>query len=253
MGLIIALYYTIGNLVLPFTIYSLLTIVCFFIINKQAFVLEKLNVNEYKKLISLGIPLSITLFLSSLNTNIPKYVLEYASSIAAVGIFSSILTIYSAGNTFFFSIYNYVLPKTVENKFNFSYLKKLLVGIIIGGIFSYVIVIIVSFTILDNIIVIMFNQKFLAYKLQILIIIFSAILVYMSILFYLYIHAHNKYKYNTRIQVISVVIVLLSSLILINLFGILGATYTFTIFAISIFVMKLILSLKIIKGVKNEI
>ncbi|PTL13618.1 hypothetical protein BUZ08_13650, partial [Staphylococcus gallinarum] len=62
-----------------------------------------------------------------------------------------------------------------------------------------------------------------------------------------------KYKYNTRIQVISVVIVLLSSLILINLFGILGATYTFTIFAISIFVMKLILSLKIIKGVKNEI
>ncbi|RIO84582.1 hypothetical protein BUZ11_01385 [Staphylococcus gallinarum] len=253
MGLIIALYYTIGNLVLPFTIYSLLTIVCFFIINKQAFVLEKLNVNEYKKLISLGIPLSITLFLSSLNTNIPKYVLEYASSIAAVGIFSSILTIYSAGNTFFFSIYNYVLPKAVENKFNFSYLKKLLVGIIIGGIFSYVIVIIVSFTILDNIIVIMFNQKFLAYKLQILIIIFSAILVYMSILFDLYINAHNKYKYNTRIQVISVIIVLLSSLILINLFGILGATYTFTIFAISIFVMKLILSLKIIKGVKNEI
>lgn len=253
MGLIIALYYTIGNLVLPFTIYSLLTIVCFFIINKQAFVLEKLNVNEYKKLISLGIPLSITLFLSSLNTNIPKYVLEYASSIAAVGIFSNILTIYSAGNTFFFSIYNYVLPKTVENKFNFSYLKKLLVGIIIGGIFSYVIVIIGSFTILDNIIVIMFNQKFLAYKLQILIIIFSAILVYMSILFDLYINAHNKYKYNTRIQVISVVIVLLSSLILINLFGILGATYTFTIFAISIFVMKLILSLKIIKGVKNEI
>ncbi|WP_421673413.1 hypothetical protein [Staphylococcus gallinarum] len=78
-------------------------------------------------------------------------------------------------------------------------------------------------------------------------------LVYMSILFDLYINAHNKYKYNTRIQVISVVIVLLSSLILINLFGILGATYTFTIFAISIFVMKLILSLKIIKGVKNEI
>ncbi|WP_251518615.1 hypothetical protein [Staphylococcus sp. Marseille-Q6910] len=175
------------------------------------------------------------------------------SSLVTVGIFSSILTIYSAGNTLFFSVYNYILPKAVEHKNNAKFLTNLLFKFILSGFVFAILVVIVNYTILDKLIELVFNDHFYKYKYEIIIVIFSSILVYLSILFDIFINAHNKYKYNTRIQIVSVIIVVVFSLILIRPLGILGAAYTFTMFAIVVFTLKFVLSLKIIKGVKDEV
>lgn len=250
--LISVFYYIYQNLTIAFIIYSLAMLLINMIKNKQFIFKKQKFIIKSFKLFRIGIPLSITLFLSSLNTNIPKYFLEFHTNIIAVGVFSSFLTIYSAGNTFFFSLYNYLLPKVVKDKLNTKFLKKLFVKIIVAWILSLTIIIAFGMKAIDSIIPVIFNKEFLSYKIEILIILLSSLFVYMSILLDLFINSHNKYKYNTYVQVLSVVIVFLGSIVLINKYEILGAAITFSIFALTVFVLKVILSIKIIKGVKYE-
>ncbi|RYD13453.1 hypothetical protein CGA19_02665 [Staphylococcus equorum] len=250
--LISVFYYIYQNLTIAFIIYSLAMLLINIIKNKQFIFKKQKFIIKSFKLFRIGIPLSVTLFLSSLNTNIPKYFLEFHSNIIAVGVFSSFLTIYSAGNTFFFSLYNYLLPKVVKDKLNTKFLKKLFVKIIVAWILSLTIIIAFGMKAIDSIIPVIFNKEFLSYKIEILIILLSSLFVYMSILLDLFINSHNKYKYNTYVQVLSVVIVFLGSIVLINKYEILGAAITFSIFALTVFVLKVILSIKIIKGVKYE-
>lgn len=250
--LISVFYYIYQNLTIAFIIYSLAMLLINIIKNKQFIFKKQKFIIKSFKLFRIGIPLSVTLFLSSLNTNIPKYFLEFHSNIIAVGVFSSFLTIYSAGNTFFFSLYNYLLPKVVKDKLNTKFLKKLFVKIIVAWILSLTIIIAFGMKAIDSIIPVIFNKEFLSYKIEILIILLSSLFVYMSILLDLFINSHNKYKYNTYVQVLSVIIVFLGSIVLINKYEILGAAITFSIFALTVFVLKVILSIKIIKGVKYE-
>lgn len=253
IGLIIVCFYIYQNLVISFAIYSITLLLFNLIKNRhQLFVKEAFLISSFK-LYKVGIPISITLFLSSLNTNIPKYFIEFHNNIVAVGIFSSFLTIYSAGNTFFFSLYNYVLPKAVKYKYDKKYLKSLFIKIIGIGILSFSFVQIINMTILENIIPLIFNEDFLTYKFEISIVLLSSVLVYVSILMDLFINGHNKYKYNTYVQVFNVFVVFLGSFILINKLEVLGAVLTFSIFSISVFLLKTLLSVKIIKGASYEV
>lgn len=253
ISLIIVCFYIYNNLVVSFAIYSLTLLFFNLIKNRhQLFVKEEFFIKSFK-LYKVGIPISITLFLSSLNTNIPKYFIEFHNNIIAVGIFSSFLTIYSAGNTFFFSLYNYILPKVVKDKYDKKYLKKLFIKIIGIGIFSICFVQIINMTILENIIPLIFNEDFLNYKLEISLVLLSSVLVYISILMDLFINSHNKYKYNTYVQVFNVLVVLLGSFLLINKLEVLGAVLTFSIFSILVFLLKTLLSVKIIKGACYEV
>lgn len=255
--LITIFYYFFNNLIIPFVIYCLMLFTLCFVKNKKyLFKKERVSNNCFFKesynLLIMGLPLSITLFLSSLNTNIPKYSLENFSNIVAVGVFSSFLTIYSAGNTFIFSIYNFFLPKIVKNKYNYKYLLKIFIKIVVIGFIFMTVSLITYKFIGDFAIKLVFNSSFLKYKFEILIIIISSIFVYMSIMFDVFINSHNKFKHNTIIQIISIIVVLISSLTLIKCCGIIGATYSFTLFSITVFIFKMLLSLKIIKGVYHE-
>ncbi|WP_347108525.1 hypothetical protein [Staphylococcus ureilyticus] len=250
-------YYLFNNLLIPFALYCfVLLLLCLIKNGKYLFnedkIFNKYFVKKSYELLILGLPLSITLFLSSLNTNIPKYSLEIFSSIVTVGVFSSFLTIYSAGKTFVFSIYNFCLPKVVNNKYNYKFLLKIFLTILAIG-FTFLITSLAIYMFIDDFAIkLVFNKTFLRYKLEIMIIIISSTFIYMSIMFDVFINSHNKYRLNTIIQIISVAVVLICSLTLIKYFGIEGATYSFTLFGITVFILKMLLSLKIIKGVRNE-
>ncbi|MDT0695301.1 lipopolysaccharide biosynthesis protein [Mammaliicoccus sciuri] len=240
------------SLITALIIYSV-TLFFYTVISNRKYL--KINIKEFNNIIVLcmmGVPISITLFLSSLNSNIPKYLLEIYSNIESVGIFSGLLTIYSIGNTFLFSIYNYLLPTIVKNKNDFIFLKKVLLYIILISTFTSSIIITLSFLYFDNIINIILSNKFAKFNKEFILLIISSCLIYVSILFDLFINSHKKYKYNTVVQIISVLTILISSLIAIPKFDIYGAMMSFSIFAVIVFSMKLILSIKIIKKVKNS-
>lgn len=250
--LLLVSLYLFNNVIAPFIIYSLVVFLYVIIKNYKYMKCKTINIKHLFNLFFMGLPIAVTLFLSSLNTNIPKYFLESYSSIVLVGIFSSLLVLYSAGNTFFFSIYNFLLPRVVEKKHELLFLKKLFGLIVFLGIISVIMATIILPFCIDEIIKLMFNDTFLKYKNEFIIIIISSFLIYISIMFDLFINAFNKFKFNTIVQIISIILILLICTFTIPSLGILGATNAFVAFAVTVCVMKLIYSLLIIRGVKYE-
>ena len=244
--LLVICYVYFQSLVMAVFLYSVIIV----------FIFIKLNINHLfraisgslcLKLLKLGLPLSFTLALSSLNTNIPKYILESVSTIDNVGIFSSLLVIYSAGNTLFFSIYNYLLPKVVERKALPCYLWKLLLYILgLCFISGFIFIVIIQYN-LTVIIQTLFTSSYIHLKKEFMNVILGSIFVYSSILFDLFINAYQKYIYNTFIQVLSVGLVAIASIIFIPSFDIYGATLAFLIFGITVSITKLIISIMIIQ------
>ncbi|PNZ45382.1 polysaccharide biosynthesis C-terminal domain-containing protein [Staphylococcus simulans] len=116
----------------------------------------------------------------------------------------------------------------------------------------FLLVILITPFVIDPVMELLYNEKFMSFKTEFVIVILASILVYLSILFDLYINSHKKYKFNTKIQIISVIVVVITGLMLIPNFKILGAVISFLVFAITVFVLKLIYSTLIIRRVKYE-
>ena len=250
-SLIVIGYYVFTNLFLALLIYSLSVIIFATYKNSKYLTIKHLNWQQLYVLIKIGMPLSIALFLSSLNTNIPKYILENNNSLIDVGIFSSLIIIYSAGNIFYYSLYNFLLPRVVNQKHNKRFLQRLLFTILGGNI-----VVVLSLLILlpfnvDHLIQTLFIKHYLSFKNEFLLIIYSSFAVYSSILLDLFINTFQKYVYNTVTQIISVLVVLIGSISLIPIYSVFGATLVFVLFAITVFSLKLLLSIYIIRGVSH--
>lgn len=251
LTLIVMGYYMFANLFIALFVYSVIVIIFATYKNRKYLVIRQLSWQQLFILIKFGIPLSIALFLSSLNTNIPKYILENEKSLIDVGVFSSLIIIYSAGNIFYFSLYNFLLPRVVNQKYNKKFLQRLLF-IILGanGVLVLSLIILLPF-IAEQLIETLFNKHFLGFKKDFLLIIYSSFAVYSSILLDSFINAFQKYIYNTVTQIISVLVVLIGSVKLIPVYSVFGATLAFVLFAITVFSLKLILSIYIIRGVSH--
>lgn len=206
----------------------------------------KLNMEEMKDLMILGVPISITLFLSSLNTNVPKYALEIFENSYYVGVFTSLLFFYSIGNQMFFSINNFILPYIKEHKDNRTIMKKAFIGIMTMPILFYIPLVILFYFLVDYIVLLLFSADLLNYKYEMIVIILGSGFIYYSILFDIFINLYERYKFNTLVQSISVMIVILSSLIFIRPLGISGAIITFSIYCFTVFIPKFIYSYFII-------
>lgn len=249
--LIVISYHMFANLFIALFIYSIVVVIFATYKNSKYLTIRQFKWHQLFLLIKFGIPLSIALFLSSLNTNIPKYVLENEKSLIDVGVFSSLIIIYSSGNIFYFSLYNFLLPRVVNQKDNKRYLQRLLFIILGGnGILVLSLLIFLPF-IAEQLIQTLFNKHFLSFKKDFLIIIYSSFAVYSSILLDLFINAFQKYIYNTVTQIISVLVVLIGSVKLIPIYSVFGATLAFVLFAITVFSLKLLLSIYIIRGVSH--
>src|SRR5699024_7798494 len=91
----IALYYS-RNLILSLIIQFLVQIVVFYLLekriieNKFSIKYDNINFTNIKNIIMLGIPLGISMMFVSLNSNFPRYILEYFQSEEILGYFSAI-------------------------------------------------------------------------------------------------------------------------------------------------------------------
>ncbi len=202
----------------------------------------RLSAKELKNLIILGAPISFTLFLSSLNTNIPKYGLEIFTNSFYVGVFTSLLFFYSVGNQVFFSINSFILPFVRDSLDNSNKIKILFKKIMFVPILFLLPFLLIFLFWGDEIIILIFNEDLLEYKTEMIAIILSSVLIYYSILFDIFINIYKKYKFNSISQLISAITVLLCSLFLISSWGISGAVVSFIVYCILLFVLKFIRS-----------
>ncbi|WP_285067126.1 lipopolysaccharide biosynthesis protein [Nosocomiicoccus ampullae] len=249
MGYIIinfSIIYFLESIIIATLLSINLNLIFIIVLVKRSINNMKLDRTEMKKLMSLGVPISTTLFLSSLNTNVPKYALEIFTNSYYVGVFTSLLFFYSVGNQMFFSINNFILPYIREYKNEQKLMQKLFIKIMFIPILFYIPLVMLFYIFIDYIVISLFSAELLIYKKEMIIIIIASGFIYYSILFDIFINLFQRYKFNTLVQITSVLIVTLCSLLFIKSLGILGATITFSIYCITVFILKFIYSYVII-------
>lgn len=72
------------------------------------------NINKVLKILRLALPLGLVQMIVSLNTNIPRYFLEYFEDVTSLGLFSSVAYLLVIFNLFASSISQFFLPKLYE-------------------------------------------------------------------------------------------------------------------------------------------
>ena len=122
-------------------------------------------------------------------------------------------------------------------------LKKIIIlGIclIIVGEFIYLII-------SEELITILYTKQFLKYQLHLNIVFVSSGLIYMGILLDVFINGYEKYRYNTIIQIINLITIIIVGLIVIPKYLLLGAVISFMAFGIMNFLLKVILTVNILR------
>lgn len=216
-----------------------------------------LNITKLMNLIRLALPLGVAMMLISLNTNIPRYVLEHYGGLDTLGYFTSMAYIVVSGTTVVNALGQSSSPRLAKyyasGKLDLfvSLLKKLLfVGFLLGvvGIF-------VAILLGEQILTLVYSSDYGVYSDIFTLIMFSGLMSYLSSFIGVGITATRNFKVQPVLSIIWVLTSFVVSLILIPKYGILGASFTLIVTSIvQFFSQTLFLYLffkKIFKRIKS--
>lgn len=187
-----------------------------------------LNISVITKLIKLAYPLGIAMMLLSVNTNIPRYALEYFNGLDLLGYFTSMAYIVVSGTTVVNALGQSASPRLAKyyalGRLDLFYalLKKLLIiGFIVGslGVFT-------AALFGKQILSLVYTHEYGAYSNIFILIMISGLMMYLSTFMGVCITATRNFKVQPVLNAIWVTISLMVSLILIPIYGILGASLT---------------------------
>lgn len=199
----------------------------------EIFLIKKMGVSirgdlkrdRLKKIAIYGFPLMIATFLGSLNSNIPRYVLASIEDISTVGYYTAFVYLISVGNLFVSSIAQvYVTPLTSiwQSKDIFK-IKKTLNFVLIRISTIFILFAIVVYLLSDYLILILFDESYLLFKTEFNLTILAALISYIGAIFGYFNVATKDFKVLVKLSLIWVGVTLMSSIVCILLWGILGA------------------------------
>ena len=200
------------------------------------------------ELMKIGLPLGITSLISSLNTNIPRYFLDYFSGVEYVGIFSALYYVLIASNMLITPISLLAAPR-IARAYNQETTKPFLNMNIKLFIFSLVIFVIVILPIFfhgERILTILYGEDYSVYEKPFIIISFSLLFGFLIAFLNLSLIAARSIRIQPLINVITSIVTLVVGYYIIGLYGINGAAWTVLISRFTHFLLYLALFLYII-------
>ena len=208
---------------------------------KYKIVFEKLEFKNIKLLLMLGLPLGFVQMIFSINSNIPRYVLEHYENAKILGYFAAIMYITTIFNLFVSSISQVFLPKLtfIYNSRNIQLFKKYLNFYLLG--FSILISILLILTSIfwgEGILILLYGSEYAVYK-DILILV--SISVGLNLISWNYDTALMAMRYisiQPKITFINLVITIIFAIYLIQKYGIQGAAYTLLISSGMLLIMR---------------
>lgn len=213
-----------------------------------------LDYKKIKDIIILSIPLAFSSALGSLNTGIPRILLEKFFGQYTLGIFSTIAYILVIGSLFANSISQVFLPKLrrlfkEKNKKEFEMLTKKMVSI---GVLMGLIALLTSITIGKFILSLVFGSEYGANNIVLIILSLGLLFILSGVFLGTSIIATGNYNVNYKISVLLLVSVLLFSFILIPKYSLLGAALTITISQFVALISYFYFYKKIFRSVNND-
>lgn len=183
-----------------------------------------------------GLPLGIVQLLNSYNILIPRYVIERFVNVEAVGIFASISYLLTVIDLFMNAISQNIVIK-IKNTISNSNYKKLLAyinrDVFIFSILLGALVIVPVYFFNEFIVGIIYGSNYEKYSIVFLIISISIIFNFQSWIFDTTLMAFKVYKLQLIASIINVFISIISSLVLIKLYGLIGASIAVVVITLS--------------------
>jgi O-antigen/teichoic acid export membrane protein len=182
-------------------------------------------------LAKISYPLGITALIVSLNTNIPRYLLDHFSGIEEVGVFSALYYIIIAGNMLITPISQLAAPrisKSFRNENSSKFVKiNTHLSILVMIVFVFILIPVIFKG--DIILSIIYGSKYSIYSNTFLIISISLFFGFIGAIQNVSIIAARELKYQSIIGIIVTSITFITSYYLIKLYGVQGAAYSLLI------------------------
>lgn len=199
-----------------------------------------------------GLPLGFVQMINSYNIMIPRYIIENFLSLKLVGVFASISYLLTIIDLFMNAISQNIIVriKSYVNKKEFIKLSKYInKDIFLYSIILGFIVILPVIFLKDLLIGMIYGDFYKHYSNVLLIISFSIIFNFQSWMFDTVLMAFKAYKSQLIVSISTLVISIISSLVLIKYFGIIGASFAIVVITLSQALFKYIL---VTLNIKNE-
>lgn len=204
-------------------------------------------------LLKMAFPLGVVSLINSLNTNIPKYFLEYYSGVSSLGIYSALSYILIAGSMLITPISLLVGPK-LATLYNQKDIKKFIkINILLSLISLFIFSIIISIVYFqgENILNLLYGNEYAVYNNVFIITTFAMCFSFITTFLNLSIVAARYFKIQPIINFIVTIITFIASIYLVNNLNILGASYTLLISKASQTFFSLVVLIYAIKNIKK--
>lgn len=196
---------------------------------KPRFKISNINI------VKLSLPLGLVVMIVSLNTNLPKILIEKLLNVEALGIFASISYLVFVGSKFIDSVGNALLPKLAKMYIaqNVKAFRKYLL-ILVGLSFMIgLILIIFSIIIGDFILYIIYGSVFSEYKNLLILIMIYGMFNYISYSLMVGLNSMRKFKIQPYLGIFWLIVSISTLSWLIPEYGLVGAAYSLIIYSLS--------------------
>lgn len=201
-------------------------------------------------LVKLSLPLGIVFLIFSLNTNIPRYFLEFYFSVEELGFFAAMAYLIVAGNTIISALGQSATPRLAKNyaSGNIKGFSKLLLRLIFIAFFIGILGIGGAIIFGKELLTIIYQENY-AKNSDVFVIIMSAGMInYIGSVLGYGMSATRSFKIQPYISIVSLVVGLIGSVLLIPTYGLMGAAFTLVLSAIVQLVLKYIVLRYLIKA-----
>ncbi|MFQ3726951.1 oligosaccharide flippase family protein [Staphylococcus equorum] len=239
---IVSIYFF-NNVIIPFI--TIIIIHFVFLILEYKKLIENIDVKlsmdfNIKNILVLTLPLGIAHFLTSMNVNVPRYILQFMGNTRELGVYGSLFYLITAGSYIILSINNAVLPRQAKIRYEKGFNELLKIKRKLDSIILLLMipVIIICIFFGDIIIKLIFNDYIANYKMEFVIITFIALIKYLNINLENIYLTYHMYNLQLKFNIIYLILVTISSLVLVYYESILGATLSVLITELIMYVLK---------------
>lgn len=208
----------------------------------------KLNKKQLKYLFILSIPLGFAQLIASLNANVPRYFLEYFYEPSVLGFFGAIIYIVTAGNNFVMAVSGAVIPRLSNNYYKRKVKEyyKLLSGFMLIVILSSILAMIVVKFYGEEILTLLYTSEYSVYSQELFYAFVLSSIIYSNKVLETGLTSTREFKVQPYINIITLVIIVISSLFYIPNYGILGAIISIGIGELLQFIIRTLVLIKIL-------
>jgi O-antigen/teichoic acid export membrane protein len=214
----------------------------------------KTNKKSILYLLKLTIPLGLAHMLGSLNTNIPRYIMERYMGEEYLGYFAAMAYLIVAGNSVISALGQVVTPRLAKffSNNNIKEFNKLVLNLVLFSAFFGLIVCVITVLYGDFILSTLYTPKYAEYQEVFVLVMISAAILYMGSFIGYGITATRQFRIQSTISVLWVVSSVIISFLLIPKYGLVGGAYTLIGSSLVIFFSRIYVLVYIVLKEKQD-